>query len=208
MFMFYSDIFSKFSVTWPALTLPENFDVIEYLLGMSLDYNLPTPVLLTLEPYLRTDKRYALSMYIKPTGNHDPFDPEKIACLHAPGSAFDKRRHGVQPRYTTIEALADDVKDQAPLDSLLNAINRHLPQHKSVNKDEEVLTLKNTGLVLKELLRSSKQAHYVDLVLFSGWNIVTSMNFGMSSSLLSCVSGKSAFGNSFQAVARCLQAGE
>nr|XP_037273385.1 endothelin-converting enzyme homolog [Rhipicephalus microplus] len=226
------DIFSKFSVTWPALTLPENFDVIEYLLGMSLDYNLPTPVLLTLEPYLRTDKRYALSMYIKPTGNHDPFDPEKIAAcmpLVAPSISGDTAFNLGEiiffvyldliyhieaftsldvmiPSYTTIEALADDVKDQAPLDSLLNAINRHLPQHKSVNKDEEVLTLKNTGLVLKELLRSSKQAHYVDLVLFSGWNIVTSMNFGMSSSLLSCVSGKSAFGNSFQAVARCLQA--
>ncbi|KAL3218856.1 hypothetical protein MRX96_031384 [Rhipicephalus microplus] len=226
------DIFSKFNVTWPALTLPENFDVIEYLLGMSLDYNLPTPVLLTLEPYLRTDKRYALSMYTKPTGNHDPFDPAKIAAcmpLVAPSISGDTVFNLGEiiffvyldliyhieaftcldetiPSYTTVEALADDVKDQASLDALLNAINRHLPQHKSVRKDEEVLTLKNTGLVLKELLRSSKQSHYVDLVLFSGWNIVTAMNFGMSSSMLSCVSGKPSFGNSFQAVARCLQA--
>ncbi|KAH7939959.1 endothelin-converting enzyme 2 [Rhipicephalus sanguineus] len=226
------DIFDKFNVTWPALTLPENFDVIEYLFGMSLDYNLETPVLLTLEPYLRTDRRYALSMYIRPTENHDPFDPAKIAAcmpLVAPSIGGDTAfnfgeiiffvyldliyhieaftdLNQIIPVYTTIEALADDVKDQAPLDALLNTINRHLPQDKSIGKDEELLVPKNTGLVLNEMLRSSKPAHYVNLVLFSGWNIVTSMNFGLSSSMLSCISGKSPIGNSFLAVAHCVQA--
>ncbi|KAL1414181.1 hypothetical protein MTO96_007660 [Rhipicephalus appendiculatus] len=165
------DIFSKFNVTWPALRLPENFDVIEYLLGMSLDYNLATPVLLRLEPYLRTDKRYALAMNIRPAGPHYSFDPGKDSRLHAAGGAGYQWQHRVQVG--------------------------HLPQHKSVRKDEEVLTIKNTGIVLNEMLRSSKRSHYVDLVLFSGWNIITTTNFGMSSSMLSCISGKSSFWNSF-----------
>ncbi|KAH6924480.1 hypothetical protein HPB50_018943 [Hyalomma asiaticum] len=226
------DVLGKFNVTWPALTLPDNFDVIEYLLGLSLDYNLETPMLLTLEPYLRTDRRYGLSLYIKLAEKSETFAPSKIAAclpLVAPSLTrdtasilgeiiyfvyLDLAYHieafiGIADAfrtYTTIEVLADEVKEQVPLDALLNAINKHLPSHKSVQKDEEVLVYKNTGPVLNEMLRSSKRAQYVDLVLFSGWNLVAGKNIGMSSSFLSCMSGKSPLGTSFLAAMRCIKA--
>ncbi|XP_065295122.1 endothelin-converting enzyme 2-like [Dermacentor albipictus] len=74
------DVFDQFNVTWPAWTLPENFDVMEYLLGLSLDYGLETPLLLSLRPYLPTDRRYGFSLDFVLGRDGTAYEPAQVAA--------------------------------------------------------------------------------------------------------------------------------
>ncbi|XP_070384085.1 endothelin-converting enzyme 1-like isoform X1 [Dermacentor albipictus] len=53
--------------------------------------------------------------------------------------------------------------------------------------NEHVLTINNSGLLLKTILDNTKRSGYADLVLFAGWNIVASLRAALSSSLLYCL---------------------
>ncbi|XP_050047575.2 neprilysin-1-like [Dermacentor andersoni] len=208
------DVFDQFNVTWPASTLPENFDVMEYLLGLSLDYGLETPLLLRLSPYLPTDRRYGFSLDFVLGRDGTAYEPAQVAaCMpsvapsvgHNSALQFGEIIHAVHSDLVvlldavsrdrtrvlaTIENLANDVAQQVAPDTLLNAINKHLPKNTPVQKDEKVLVYNKTGFALSEMLRTANRSRYAHLVLFSGWNIVARNNAGMSSSLLTCMSGK------------------
>ncbi|XP_054917034.1 neprilysin-1-like [Dermacentor andersoni] len=227
------DVLSKFNVTWPSLTLPKHFDVMEYLLGLSLDYNLGTPLLLKLEPYLRTDRRYGLSLdFVIPTGSAaDQYKPKMITnCMpsvvpsighdsalrfgekifHAYAGMLVSLVHFTEATlaqsYTTIGELAHNLRRQVADSALLSAINKHLPQDMQVDKDEEVLVLNNTYLVLNDMLTIANWSRYVDLVLFSGWNMVITYNYGMSSSMLRCMDPNAPGLYSVAAAQTCLDA--
>ncbi|XP_075529890.1 neprilysin-1-like [Dermacentor variabilis] len=227
------DVLKKFNVTWPSSTLPNHFDVVEYLLGLSLDYNLGTPFLLEMEPYLRTDRRYGLSLNfvvqsLLQLGN---FKPSKVAaCMLSvlPSIGRDSalrfgetiyrvyidtllslihfQEANFTRSYTTIGELAHNLTQRVADGALLNAINKHLPQDMQVDNDEEMLVFNNTYLVLNHMLKTANRSHSARLVLFSGWNMIVTYNFGMSSSLLDCTHTDPPLERSTLAAGTCLGA--
>ncbi|XP_075532219.1 uncharacterized protein LOC142564904 [Dermacentor variabilis] len=208
------DVLKKFNVTWPSSTLPKHFDMMEYLLGLSLDYNLGTPLLLRMEPYLRTDRRYGLSLsFVVPSLldllNFVPSNAAACMLSVVPSIGRDSalrfgetiyrvftylamnlQQHFAKANFTqsyaTIGELAHNLTQRVADGALVNAINKHLPQDMQVDNDEEMLVFNNTYLVLNEMLKTAERSHYARLVLFSGWNMIVTYNFGMSSSLLDC----------------------
>ncbi|XP_049511254.1 neprilysin-1 [Dermacentor silvarum] len=223
------DVLSKFNVTWPVSKVSNNFDIMEYLLGLSLDYGLPTPLQLSLEPYLKTDRRYGLSLSFDVANVADVYKPAAVAaCMPSlvPSvgrdsvPAFGKpiyavylnlmtsinalfRDTGSGRIYTTIEQLNIALKGHVDHDGLLNAINKHLPQDIQLDKNEELLVYNNTATILGEVL---SQSGYADIVLFSGWNMIVLNQFGLSSSLLYCLAGRPLWKASIIATKYCLVA--
>ncbi|XP_054918507.1 neprilysin-1-like [Dermacentor andersoni] len=228
------DVLKKFNVTWPSSTLPKHFDVMEYLLGLSLDYNLGTPLLLRMEPYLKTDRRYGLSLnFVMPSKSHLlNFVPSNAAaCMlsvvpsigHDSASRFGETIYRVYTdlamnlqehfakanftqSYATIGELARNLSRRVADGALLNAINKHLPQDMQVDNDEEMLVFNNTYLVVNEMLKTANRSHSARLVLFSGWNMIVMYNFGMSSSLLDCTHTDPSLERSTLAAGTCLGA--
>ncbi|XP_037580473.2 endothelin-converting enzyme homolog [Dermacentor silvarum] len=214
------DVFKKFNFKWPSLTLPTNFDLMEYLLGMSFEYNLATPVLLSLTPDLKTDKRYGLLFDISSNVENETVDTKVIAsCISsvAPlvsgdlASKFAKRIHtvflnlftaqtalfrNVRPTllYTTIEKLANDTSGHSTGETWLKVINNHLPHGQAVSESEDVLTITNSGLLLRTILDDAKRSGYADLVLYAGWNMLVSLRAAVSPSLVNCMDGSSTSG--------------
>ncbi|XP_075529908.1 endothelin-converting enzyme homolog [Dermacentor variabilis] len=208
------DVFNKFNFQWPSLTLPSEFDLTEYLLGMSLEYNLATPVLLSFTPDVKPEKRYGLLFQISSQIENDTVDTDVIAdCIWdvAPAttndsaSTFAKRIHSVfldfltaknalsLPErealvHTTIEKLANDTTGHSSGEAWLKVINKRLPHDRAVGKSQHVLTVKNSGLLLKTILDSTKHSNYADLVLYAGWNIVVDLRAALSRSLSHCMS--------------------
>ncbi|XP_050046627.1 endothelin-converting enzyme homolog [Dermacentor andersoni] len=208
------DVFDKFNFQWPSVTLPSEFDLMEYLLGMSLEYNLATPVLLSFTPDVKPDKRYGLLFQIPSQIENDTVDTDVIAdCILdvAPATTndsawtFAERIHSVfldfltaksalsLPErealvHTTIEKLANDTTGHSTGEAWLNAINKRLPHDQAVGKSQHVLTVKNSGLLLKMILDSTKRSNYADLVLYAGWNIVVDLRAALSRSLSYCMS--------------------
>ncbi|XP_075529910.1 endothelin-converting enzyme homolog [Dermacentor variabilis] len=208
------DVFKKFNFQWPSLALPSDFDLMDYLLGMSLEYNLATPALLSLTPDLRTDKRYGLRFEIQLNIDSATFNTEVIAsCISsvAPSATSDKASkfakrirsvfsdltavNALFPSQritldnTTVEKLANNTAGHSTGETWLKVINKRLPRDQAIGKSEHVLTLNNSGLLLKTILDNAKRSGYADLVLFAGWNIVVSLRAALSSSLLYCMSG-------------------
>ncbi|KAK8763381.1 hypothetical protein V5799_034009 [Amblyomma americanum] len=210
------DLFKGFKSEWPSLSLPSDFDAMDFLLGLSLDYDLPTPFVLRLEPYLKTDKRYGLSLYLviesDERGKIKKFDAQAIAkCMPriAPmlessdvsvmAERISKVRTDINSvidalfstaritrHYRTVKLLANDTASYATLDTWLKVINKHLPQDRQIGEGEDVLIFNNTGYILRETLARTKRSRYVDLVLFAGWNILASRHAAVSHALTDC----------------------
>ncbi|KAL3192341.1 hypothetical protein MRX96_059152 [Rhipicephalus microplus] len=212
------DIFRKFNFEWPSMRLPADFDLLEYLLGMSLEYGIPTPAVLSLTPDLKTDKRYGLALEIHIVTDADDNKTagteyvEKCMMHVAPSvttdlaSAFAERIHNtasdivtaafaiypsqrVSLNFTSIEKLADDVAGHGTVDEWLKVINGHMLPDRLVNKTEPVLAVNGSGLLLKAILDNAKQSSYVDLVLYTGWMTFYSLRALVSSSLVECMDG-------------------
>lgn len=206
------DVFKKFNFEWPSLSLPGNFDAMDFLLGFALDYGLATPFDFTLQPYLKTDKRYGLSLEISGIYDNATFE-ERVLTTCLPAIAPSTKRStilkaaerirrtyiewasiliaslsGSRPTrsYSTVESLANDTAPSANLSDWLRVVNKHLPQDLSVGKDENVLTLGNSSTLLRELLRATKSSDYVDLALFGGWQVVLQVYTGASYPLMEC----------------------
>ncbi|KAH9367775.1 hypothetical protein HPB48_010086 [Haemaphysalis longicornis] len=207
------DVFEKFNFTWPSLSLPGNFDVMEFLLGLPLDYGLSTPFALTLTPYLKTDRRYSLAFSFEGPTHQDEFEASTLQrCIPVAASsastqtaltvaeriesvwvnilihAFFLRETLSQRSFRSIEALANDTNGRASLDDWLRAINKHLPQDRNIDKDELVFTTNGTARLLRGLLRSNNRTRHVDVVLFGGWNIILQVHAGTSRPLMDCLS--------------------
>ncbi|XP_065295083.1 endothelin-converting enzyme homolog [Dermacentor albipictus] len=133
---------------------------------------------------------------------------EKISQVYA--DMLVSREHFSEAKlalsYTTIGELAHNLSLHVADGALLGAINKHLPRDMQVDKDEEVLVLNNTCLVLNDMLTNASRSHYVDLVLYSGWNMVITYNYGMSSSMLRCMDPDALVLYSVVAAVTCLDA--
>ncbi|KAL1467255.1 hypothetical protein MTO96_005809 [Rhipicephalus appendiculatus] len=184
------DVFKKFNVEWPSLTLPTDFDVMDFLLGLPLDYGIATPFLLTLQPYLKTDKRYGLTLEFSFIDQNETFQESIVqGCIPSIAPSIGKDAASTVARrvqcvfqdlftiiltlfptgrvmrnYSTVEDLARGLGEPADLRGWLNAINKHLPPDRVIDKDEYVYAFTNSSVLLGELLRSTKASDYVDLV--------------------------------------------
>ncbi|KAH9368079.1 hypothetical protein HPB48_002712 [Haemaphysalis longicornis] len=210
------DVFKKFNFEWPSLSLPPNFDALDFLLGLPLDYGLATPFVLTPKPYLKTDRRYGLALTITLSGDSDTtFSIDSIRrCISASAlststqavswTSVAERITGVfrdlassfvqlltirrlTQAYSTVFALANDTGDYATLEDWLRVINKHLPRDRQIDKDEAVLTFVSIGTLLREVLHFTKRSGHVDLALFGGWNIISHVYAGASYPLLECL---------------------
>ncbi|KAK8766685.1 hypothetical protein V5799_006534 [Amblyomma americanum] len=185
---------------------------MDFLLGLPLDYGLATPFVLTLHPYLKTDKRYSLTLEVGAFQQNATFE-ERVVATCLPAVAPSARRStilqaaervqrtsvewvsvlialfaGSRPsrNYSTVESLANGTLPLADLTDWLRTINRHLPQDRSIDKEENVLTFSNTSTLLREMLRLTKPSKYVDLALFGGWYLVLQVYAGASYPLIEC----------------------
>ncbi|KAL1477873.1 hypothetical protein MTO96_035411 [Rhipicephalus appendiculatus] len=212
------DVFKKYNFEWPSLRLPADFHMLEFLLGMSLEYGIATPALLSLTPDLKTDKRYALSLeiqivadpdsnktggteyvqncmtYVAPTVTTD-LAGEFAERIHNTAADIVTAVYAIYPgqrvslNYTTIDKLADDVVGHGAVDEWLKVINGHMLPGRSVDKTEPVLTINGSGLLLKAILDNAKRSGYVDLVLYTGWMTFYNLRALVSSSLVDCMDG-------------------
>ncbi|XP_070385502.1 endothelin-converting enzyme 1-like [Dermacentor albipictus] len=204
------DVFNKFNFAWPSLTLPSDFDVMDFLLGIPLDYGLATPYLLKLQPYLKTDDRYGLTLEFSFVEHNESFQENTVRhCLPSIAPSVDiasqvaRRVQSVYQdlytivanvlptgqvlrNYSTVEDLASGLSEPAHLSGWLGVINKHLPPDIAVTKDEYVYAFSNASLLLGELLRSTKPSDYADLVLFGGWMMILQLRAGASYSLMRC----------------------
>ncbi|KAH6943888.1 hypothetical protein HPB50_000403 [Hyalomma asiaticum] len=201
------DVFKKFQVGWPSLTLPSDFDVMDFLLGIPLDYGLPTPFLLTLQPYLKTDNRYGLTLEFSFIEQNETFRKPWLKTAYQNTASQMARRvqsvfqdlftivlalfpsGRVKRNYSTVEGLASGLSEPADLSGWLNAINKHLPSDREIDKDEYVYAFGNASELLGELLRSTKSSNYADLVLFGGWAMILQLHTGVSYPLMKCFHG-------------------
>ncbi|XP_075529912.1 uncharacterized protein LOC142563244 [Dermacentor variabilis] len=176
------EIFKKFNFEWPSLTLPIKFDLMEYLLGMSLEYNLATPAQLYLVPYIKTYKRYGLGFSVSQIfqGPKVPKDIAECITVVAPSVkrdlaiAFAERILAVLRDlstsvgavlsrlqkwivYTTVKELASEAGGLGMIAAWLKVINDHLPYDRAVSDTEEVLTSGSSGLLLKTILDNGKR---------------------------------------------------
>ncbi|XP_075532330.1 endothelin-converting enzyme homolog [Dermacentor variabilis] len=206
------EIFKKFNFEWPSLTLPIKFDLIEYLLGMSLEYNLATPAQLYLSPYLKTYSRYSLefSISLEFKATTVPQDIAKCITAVAPsvkgGSAVALAERilaflrdlstsivALLPSlkkgffYSTIKQLASETSGPGMIAAWLKVINDHLPHDRAVAETEEVLTFRSSGLLLKTILDNGKRSRYADIVLYAGWQILVGLRSAVSPSLVECL---------------------
>ncbi|KAH6924712.1 hypothetical protein HPB50_022451 [Hyalomma asiaticum] len=227
------DIFKKFNFDWPSTKLPADFDLLEYLLGMSLEYGFATPAALGLTPDLKTDRRYGLSLEVQVLSELDAnitTDADRVEkCIvtlapsvtSASAAAFAERIHNVASEmitivnamfpaqrlslnYSTIGKLAKEVGVHGGVDAWLKVINNHLPADRSVSESEDVLTFNSSGLFLKTILDSAKRSSYVDLVLYAGWMIFYSLRSMVSSSFVECIDGAGVFAV-LQSATQCLE---
>ncbi|XP_037580472.1 endothelin-converting enzyme homolog [Dermacentor silvarum] len=204
------DIFRKFNFEWPSLALSKKFDLMEYLLGMPLEYNLATPAQLALAPHLKTNKRYSLYFRINEEfeGTRDMETIAKCITAVAPsvkgysamalaGRILTFLVHlkttafalSGEYLYYTIEQLANETGGPSMIDTWLKVINNHLPHDRAVGKTEDVLTRTDSALLLKEILANAKRSRYADIVLYAGWQIVVGLRAAASPSLVECVAG-------------------
>ncbi|KAH7938911.1 hypothetical protein HPB52_002211 [Rhipicephalus sanguineus] len=227
------DIFKKYNFEWPSMSLPANFDLLEYLLGMSLEYGFATPAVLGLTPDLKTDKRYGLSLEIQiatDAGRNKTAGTDYVEqCIThvAPSvtidlaSAFAERIQNtaanmvtaayaiflgqrVSLNYTTIEKLANDVAGHGTVDAWLKVINGHMLPGREVDKTEPVLAINGSGLLLKAVLDNAKRSNYVDLVLYTGWMTFYNIRALVSYSLVDCMDG-GGIQSQIQSATQCLE---
>ncbi|XP_075737465.1 endothelin-converting enzyme 2-like [Rhipicephalus microplus] len=209
------DVFEKFNVEWPSLTLPNDFDVMDFLLGLPLDYGISTPFLLTLQPYLKTDKRYGLTLDFSFIDQNETFQEGILQrCIPTISPSIGKDTAStiarrvqsvfqdmftiilamfptgrVMRNYSTVEDMASGLSEPADLNGWLHAINKHLPPDRVIDKHEYVYAFGNASVLLGELLRSTKASDYVDLVLFGGWTMILQLYTGASYPLMKCFHG-------------------
>ncbi|KAK8760982.1 hypothetical protein V5799_027751 [Amblyomma americanum] len=208
------DVFKQFKFEWPSLSLPADFNVVDFLLGLSLEYNLPTPLLVHLQPHLKTDKRYGLSLdfqvYSEIETYFDHLTIERCLPNVAPslGSSdvaavverinkvysdidttftnlFQDNR--ITRLYATVKSVANESGKVATLETWLKVINSHLPKDRQITEDEDLLTFNNIGPLIRETLSKTEHSGYVDLVLFAGWNILGLYHVGVSYALGDCL---------------------
>lgn len=206
------EIFKKFNFQWPSLTLPIRFDLMEYLLGMSLEYNLATPAQLYLVPYLKTYNRYGLGFSVSQEfqGTKVPEEIAECITLVAPSAKGDlaialaERILAVLRDlstsvgallsslqelivYSTIKELASETGGPGMIAAWLKVINDHLPHDRAVDETEEVLTSGSSGLLLKMILDNGKRSRYADIVLYAGWQILVGLRSAVSPLLVECL---------------------
>ncbi|XP_037503650.1 neprilysin-1 [Rhipicephalus sanguineus] len=226
------DIFRKYNFEWPSMSLPADFDLLEYLLGMSLEYGFATPVVLGLTADLKTDKRYGLSLEIEAATDMEASMAATRYVKHcithvAPSvtsdlaSAFAERIQKAAndmvtaasaiipgPRtnqnYTTMAKLVNDVAGHGTVDEWLKVINGHMLPGRTVDMTEPVLTINGSGLLLKAVLDNAKRSSYVDLVLHTGWMTFYNMRAVVSASLLDCTDG-GGIQSQIQSATQCLE---
>ncbi|KAK8764139.1 hypothetical protein V5799_033254 [Amblyomma americanum] len=190
------DVFKEFNSEWPSLSLPSNFNVMNFLLGLSLEYDLPTPFVLSLEPHVKTGKRYGLNFNIALIKIQSLYDAKLVAkCIPSltpsPDIISDLRR--IELVYSTVQALANYSQPYATLDVWLNAMNTRLAEDQHIGMDEDVLTFSNSSVFVGETLAFAKRSGYVDLVLFAGWSIMAIFKAAVSYRLADCIVDLKAF---------------
>ncbi|XP_065303849.2 endothelin-converting enzyme homolog [Dermacentor albipictus] len=206
------EIFKKFNFVWPSLTLPIKFDLMEYLLGMSLEYNLATPAQLYLVPYMKTYKRYGLGFSVSEIFQGPKVQEDIAECIPAVAPlvkrnsaiAFAERILAVHRDlstslgavfsrlqkwniYSTIKDLASEAGGPGMIAAWLKVINDHLPHDRAVGKTEQVLTSVGSGLLLKMILDNGKRSRYADIVLYAGWQILIGLRSAVSPLLVECL---------------------
>ncbi|XP_077536935.1 endothelin-converting enzyme homolog [Haemaphysalis longicornis] len=206
------DVFKKYNLDWPTLTLPDNFDVLDFLLGMSLEYGLQTPFSLSLVPYIKTDRRYGLMLSMNSLVDtiKEPKTIETCISVVAPTARrqvvsdvaqrtidgyqefiamflalYPGQRITLQLR--TLQELANGTGKYAELEDWLRVVNKHLPEDRKIDEDEQVLAYNGSEVALREMFRRSKASRHVTLVLYSAWILIVELHAGFSHELIECL---------------------
>ncbi|KAH9375251.1 hypothetical protein HPB48_011962 [Haemaphysalis longicornis] len=135
---------------------------------MSLEYGLQTPFSLALAPYIKTDKRYGLMLSMNILADIDAIKETRTieACIPAVAPAARRQVVSDVAQRTTdgfqellvmfaalypgkritlqlraLEELANGTGEYAKLKDWLRVVNKHLPEDRKIDKDEQVLTL-------------------------------------------------------------------
>ncbi|KAM7296544.1 membrane metallo-endopeptidase-like 1 [Ixodes scapularis] len=206
------DVFKRLSFEWPSLKLPQNFDALDAIVALSLDYGLGYVFTIEPMPYLKTDSRYALVLGTRasPFGNSAlnpaiikrcvevamPKDSEISASMVARRifsgitqilvvKVLAERTRRLLHHYVKFERIGNLTSPTLNASQWLTAINNHLDDDRQVDLDEDVLLVDaSLPLILKDALR--QEATTVDLMLAVGWAIVEKLSFGTSYSQIDC----------------------
>ncbi|KAH9375252.1 hypothetical protein HPB48_011963 [Haemaphysalis longicornis] len=207
------DVFKKFTLHWPSANFSSDFDTLDFLVGVSLEYGLSTPFSLTLVPYLKTDSRYGLLLTMNIPSTNDGFEDVTVIeqCISkvAPwarsqevstvaGSIvagfqdFISLYYLLYPgpyvalEFRTLEQMTNGSYEYWTLEDWLRVVNKHLPKDRQIDKDEQVLVYMNSDTALGDVLRSNPARH-VTLVQYAAWSIIVQLYGGVSKDLVECV---------------------
>ncbi|XP_064488512.1 neprilysin-1-like [Ornithodoros turicata] len=204
-------LFVKYGYDWPSLSVPNTFDLLEFLVGMSLDMDIHTVFGLSLAPYLRTDDRYSL-IFTTTVANPVAEVVERLGieaieeCIATfDSSAIGKHTLAVKVRqvHQDLRHVASfDQKEELPFytkyrelrnitpniksDVWISTINRHLPEGMGVVDDDEVLITSSAPLSMASSLLILYKLKMADLMLYLGFSTVMMLAHAFSHAQMTC----------------------
>ncbi|XP_064487844.1 neprilysin-like [Ornithodoros turicata] len=207
-----NDVLSKFfdshKMKWPTRQTMPLEDLLDLLVGLSLEDFVGIFFQLDDAPYLRTDDRYVVMVV---AGNAAPYlTANPIGIMSRCMNSFRETSHRVAERVAEIEkdfiAISwthrpyDDIPHfdtYATLDKItgprlngsawLKAINSRLPRGTAFTRDDELFFKDRYALTaFKDMVAKYDVS---DLLLFIGWRIVFFLSSAVSYNLVSCQLG-------------------
>ncbi|XP_064472882.1 endothelin-converting enzyme 1-like [Ornithodoros turicata] len=207
-----NDLFAKYHYEWPSLQLRKDFDFLEFLVGLTLDYGIATLFRLLVLPYFRTDKNYALALSRSKGFLQEDYEPGSDirqvnieACITAfkPDSyvsGMDKKITSFWDSVTSANRLSDteyeviyvkiaDFKNVTPTIGYahwVDTINNHLPDKVRVSGNDEVLVDGGVVPLLRHVIIQFK-GKLEDVMLAVGFNLVTRLSAAFSLPVYQCM---------------------
>ncbi|XP_042148798.1 endothelin-converting enzyme 1-like [Ixodes scapularis] len=209
------DVFKNYSLEWPSLKVTKNVDILEALVGLSLDFQLGVIFQFGMTIDFKTNNRYGFMLSASAGVDHNSsaltnhnrirdclesipqrsgISPdvlaERIVSVNTEVRSLTttfKLEGKWTPRRTTIEDVGNATSPVFTPSDWTNAVNKHLPQDRQINSSEDILVF-NEGLLayIKELFRG-RGDNSIDLMIYVGWVIIQILSPGLSFGQIDCL---------------------
>ncbi|KAM7308667.1 neprilysin-11-like [Ixodes scapularis] len=195
-------VFREFYFDWPSLALPTQFNLLDFLVGLALDFGIYVVFRMGFAPHAETNKGY--SLYILPidkTSSVTSAEKESMAsCIRSfnPTAHVDASRvfEMVQaasieframallapeyhiddyPRYLRLRDFAVYERNSSNTIDLMASINNRMPASRQLGSEAPILVQSFSPLTLVELIIKKYKNRIEDIMLFFGWKVVRVM---------------------------------
>ncbi|XP_064475926.1 endothelin-converting enzyme 1-like [Ornithodoros turicata] len=207
-------LFDQYHFKWPSLRLPKEFDLLDFSVGLALDYDISTLFGLSVVPYYRTDSKYTLMLsaaqgYLEPVYTidylisnvdigscihlFDPYLEEErdvyvsviVTFLHNLFVAQNLANIDFIVNYTTLADFTS-ISPTIPPADWVRTINKHLPQSVRLTETDDILVYSGALVMLRHVLPVYKN-NIPELMVAVGFLLVQRLSNAFSYEQLKCM---------------------